>query len=80
MFDAQPHRAVSASRGGQAASGFARLVRVVLVLRMIAAIDTMMTRRRARLQLQSLDDRMLKDIGVSRADVVAESCKPFWRE
>jgi uncharacterized protein YjiS (DUF1127 family) len=28
--------------------------------------------------LQSLDDRALKDIGLSRADVVRESSKPFW--
>ena len=78
MFDVQTDHATS-STGGKAAAGIERLVGVV-VARTIAAIDTMMTRRRSRLQLQSLDDRMLKDIGVSRADVVAESCKPFWRE
>lgn len=32
-----------------------------------------------RRTLQQLDERMLKDIGVSRADVVQESGKPFWR-
>lgn len=78
MFDAQTHH-VARSTGGRATAGIVRLVSVVVV-RTGAAIDTMMTRRRSRLQLQSLDDRMLKDIGVSRADVVAESCKPFWRE
>lgn len=30
--------------------------------------------------LASLDDRMLRDIGVSRSDAEAESGKPFWRE
>lgn len=30
--------------------------------------------------LASLDDRMLRDIGVSRSDADEESRKPFWRE
>lgn len=30
--------------------------------------------------LASLDDRMLRDIGVTRLDAEAESSKPFWRE
>jgi uncharacterized protein YjiS (DUF1127 family) len=80
MFDAQTNHAAPASSGhGKAVTGFARFVGVA-VRRIMAAIDTMMARRRTRLQLQSLDDRMLKDIGVSRADVSAESSKPFWRE
>lgn len=29
--------------------------------------------------LRSLSDRMLKDIGVSRADIEREWRKPFWR-
>ena len=39
-------------------------------------------RRRAaeRRLLRSLSDRMLKDIGVSRADIEREWCKSFWRE
>lgn len=32
-----------------------------------------------RQQLAKLDDRMLKDIGVSRADASNEIAKPFWR-
>lgn len=31
-----------------------------------------------RRQLLGLDDRMLKDIGVSRADAEAEASKPFY--
>lgn len=55
--------------------------KVVVGLRWVAmTIETMQFRRRARLHLQSLDDRMLKDIGVSRVDVSIESSKPFWRE
>ncbi|MGF1611067.1 MAG: DUF1127 domain-containing protein [Kiloniellales bacterium] len=36
-------------------------------------------RARQRHDLRSLDDRMLSDIGLSRADVEGECCKPFWR-
>ena len=32
-----------------------------------------------RHRLESLDDFMLKDIGLSRADVEREAAKPFWR-
>ncbi len=33
-----------------------------------------------RAQLASLDDRALRDVGLSRADVEHESSLPFWRE
>jgi uncharacterized protein YjiS (DUF1127 family) len=36
-------------------------------------------RARQRRQLRALSDRMLRDIGLTRADVMAESSKPFWR-
>ncbi len=36
-------------------------------------------RSRDRQQLQSLSDHMLRDIGLTRADVFAEASKPFWR-
>ena len=36
-------------------------------------------RRRQRRALQRLDDRMLCDIGLNRADVEFEASKPFWR-
>ena len=32
-----------------------------------------------REHLQSLDNRMLSDMGLSRADVAAEARKPFWQ-
>jgi len=36
-------------------------------------------RHRDRLHLASLDHRMLRDIGISNADVEHEASKPFWR-
>jgi uncharacterized protein YjiS (DUF1127 family) len=36
-------------------------------------------RSRERRQLGSFGDHMLKDLGVSRADVDREVSKPFWR-
>jgi uncharacterized protein YjiS (DUF1127 family) len=37
-------------------------------------------RVRDRALLAAFDDRMLRDIGVTRADVTREIDKPFWRE
>jgi len=37
-------------------------------------------RSRQRHALAALDDAMLKDIGLSRADIEFEAAKPFWRE
>jgi len=37
-------------------------------------------RSRSRAALASLDDRMLKEIGITRIDVWREVNKPFWRE
>ena len=36
-------------------------------------------RSEERYRLHELDERMLKDIGVSRADVSREARKPFWQ-
>jgi uncharacterized protein YjiS (DUF1127 family) len=36
-------------------------------------------RARSRQQLLRLNDDLLKDIGLSRADVHREAVKPFWR-
>lgn len=35
-------------------------------------------RRRQRHALRQLSDAMLKDIGLTRADVEGEAAKPFW--
>ena len=39
-------------------------------------IDDRLRQRRA---LAALDDRLLQDIGLSRADVERECSRPFWR-
>lgn len=36
-------------------------------------------RARQRRALAGLDDQMLRDIGITRADAVREAEKPFWR-
>ena len=44
-----------------------------------AAVLATYARAQQRRALLSLDDRMLKDIGLTRADVDGECRKPFWR-
>ncbi len=44
--------------------------------------ETLLTwqeRASQRRLLASLEDRMLKDVGISRADAEREASKPFWR-
>ena len=36
-------------------------------------------RAQQRRQLEYLNDHMLRDIGLTRADVFAEASKPFWQ-
>ena len=36
-------------------------------------------RAEQRMHLAGMDDRMLKDIGVSSVDAAHESSKPFWK-
>jgi uncharacterized protein YjiS (DUF1127 family) len=43
------------------------------------AILLWMERVRERRALAELDDRLLRDIGLTRADVWQEIRKPFWR-
>jgi uncharacterized protein YjiS (DUF1127 family) len=59
--------------GASRKPGFA--VRIGVLLDTVAMWQE---RRRQRLALASLDDHMLHDIGISRADVEAEVTRPFW--
>jgi uncharacterized protein YjiS (DUF1127 family) len=48
----------------------------------IRAVERLMTwqdRARSRRTLQSLDDRLLRDIGIDRVQAAQEATRPFWR-
>jgi uncharacterized protein YjiS (DUF1127 family) len=68
-------RSSPGSRFGATLLG-ALLVVPLFALQLIAFWLDLARQRRA---LGRLDDRLLKDIGVSRADVEQEVAKPFWR-
>ena len=75
MVDAErpPGRASAPERRRSVAIG----TRPVSLLRQILP---WLERARQRRALQALDDWVLKDIGLTRADVMHESNKPFWQE
>jgi uncharacterized protein YjiS (DUF1127 family) len=56
------------------------LARVARALSRAAATRAWLERRRTRRHLTRLSDHMLRDIGISRGDVVQEAQKPFWRK
>jgi uncharacterized protein YjiS (DUF1127 family) len=49
-----------------------------LALRLLELLELWHRRWSDRRLLSGLDDRMLKDIGVSSIDALKESSKPFW--
>ena len=53
---------------------------VAAVQGLLAKAGAAWRRRRSRNLLSQLDDYMLKDIGVTRAEARLEANKPFWRE
>lgn len=56
---------------GSGPFGFGRTIR--------AALREAWRRHRSRTHLATLSDRMLKDIGVTRAEAEFEANKPFWK-
>jgi uncharacterized protein YjiS (DUF1127 family) len=53
-----------------------------LALSLRRAVDMLLIwheRARQRRQLECLSDHMLRDIGLTRADVLAEATKQFWQ-
>jgi uncharacterized protein YjiS (DUF1127 family) len=64
-------------------SGLAQIIASDLVPvldRVIEAPIAWLERMRERRQLAGLNDDMLKDIGLNRADIDAVANKPFWRD
>jgi len=53
--------------------------RASLLNRVLDRLACWQGRARMRRALGELDDRMLRDVGLSRLDVRAETAKPFWR-
>jgi uncharacterized protein YjiS (DUF1127 family) len=47
--------------------------------RILSRVDLWIERHRQRASLSELNDALLKDIGISRADAQGEADKPFWR-
>lgn len=43
-------------------------------------LATWQERNEQRRLLAGMDDRLLKDVGLTRADVAHETGKPFWRD
>ena len=67
---AGPRRPTAASFGEFLLEAAARALRTLL---------TWQERDRQRRALAQLDARMLRDVGLSRADVAMELHKPFWQ-
>jgi uncharacterized protein YjiS (DUF1127 family) len=66
-----------AQRHGLVTARFRRIIRSRLA-RSLDALHTWQQRSRERRDLLSLSERLLRDIGLSRAAVEREACKPFW--
>ena len=56
------------------AGGFGRLVTTALT-----RFSEWQERAEQRTHLAGMDERMLKDIGVTQVDAVREATKPFWK-
>ncbi|MCF4165378.1 DUF1127 domain-containing protein [Zavarzinia compransoris] len=50
-----------------------------LAARAVTLLLTWQSRVMERNHLRMMDDRMLQDIGLSRADIEGEATKPFWK-
>ncbi len=43
-------------------------------------LDAWLRRRRERFELLQLNERELRDIGITRCDALNEAAKPLWRD
>ena len=62
------------------ATGFHRSTRESARVRVLATFNTWRQRARERAELAGLNDRVLADIGLSRAEAQFLANKPFWKE
>ena len=78
----QKTRALSGLRTPAADISFKDISLKGLGTLIVKATDTVLDwqdRARQRRHLGEMDDHLLRDIGLSRADLEYESSKPFWR-
>ena len=69
------------TNGAAAQTGFGGRWRAELLGLTIRAFETLLawqTRAAERGQLAAMDDRLLRDVGLTRSDVERERIKPFW--
>ena len=69
---------VRARRFAPPASAFDGARIVAVFVRAFDLLAAWQERASQRYRLRAFDERMLKDVGLSRADVEMEASKPFW--
>ena len=69
----------NSDHGGFRLSSGERLSFIGMLVRLVDSLAIARERRKQRRALARLDDRLLRDIGLSAADVEGELSKPFWR-
>ncbi|WP_222948301.1 DUF1127 domain-containing protein [Thauera sedimentorum] len=52
---------------------------IELLRRLREVLSALLLRRRGRRELLELDERLLRDVGLSREQALREADKPFWR-
>lgn len=52
---------------------------IELLRRLREELSALLRRRRGRRELRELDERLLRDVGISREQALREADKPFWR-
>lgn len=68
------------SRAPSPGSGFGTALLAVALYAPARCVLHWLGLARERRHLARLDDRLLRDIGLTRADVAPEITKPFWRD
>ncbi len=76
-YTIEPRGAILADLPGSPSGLLARAA--LLPGRALDLLYTWQSRASERTHLASLDDRLLRDMGLSRADVDGEVHKPFWQ-